>query len=429
MRPLGPAVIMAVIFAGGALSLAGVWMGPAWLERLTAPSPHVLADARHTSAGADEARAEAGPDLVAAMLRAAKSPKPRGEPQPPQHLAARAAADDALSEDVNVEAAFMGAATRFTAAPKPKAADQTAQAKPTPLDVGALWFDGDGALVVEGRADPLLTIAADVDGARGPSAEADAFGDFALALDAAQFVPPIEEGSAGVEPRVSPAQRVTLSAWSPEGVLVSEATVLIATIQPADTLTPALGSDETAEPADAGQSAATTEPPAWEVAEVSGAPLAAGAISIDRVRYAADGAPLVSGRGGAGQAVRLLLDGAQVAATPVAADGLWRSRLPLDVAPGRYTLHAEQVSADGVVTAQADTPFERASGSEVAAAHGSVVVQPGNSLWVIADALYGSGERYNVIFKANAAVISDPNLIYPGQILALPSPATARQDG
>lgn len=429
MRPLGPAVIMAVIFAGGALSLAGVWMGPSWLERVTAPSPRATADARPTSDKAAKPRAEASPDLVAAMLRAAKAPKPRGEPKPPQHLAARAAADDALSEDVNVEAAFMGAATRFTAAPKPKAADQTAQAKPAPLDVGALWFDGDGALVVEGRANPLLTIAADIDGARGPSAEADAFGDFALALDAAQFAPPIEEGSAGVEPRISPAQRVTLSAWSPEGVLVAEATVLIATVQPAEQLAAGLSSEENAVGADAETMAAAAEPPAWEVAEVSGAPLADGAISIDRVRYAADGAPMVSGRGGAGQAVRLLLNGAQVAAAPVAADGRWRSRLPLDVAPGRYTLRAEQVSADGVVTAQADTPFERASGAEVAAAHGTVVVQPGNSLWVIADALYGSGERYNVIFKANAAVISDPNLIYPGQILTLPSPATARQDG
>ncbi len=49
-----------------------------------------------------------------------------------------------------------------------------------------------------------------------------------------------------------------------------------------------------------------------------------------------------------------------------------------------------------------------------------VVVQPGNSLWRIARRRYGLGPQYVQIFEANLDQISDPDLIYPGQIFELP---------
>ena len=49
-----------------------------------------------------------------------------------------------------------------------------------------------------------------------------------------------------------------------------------------------------------------------------------------------------------------------------------------------------------------------------------VVVEPGNSLWVIARRLLGSGFKYSVIFAANTDQIRDPDLIYPGQIFLVP---------
>ena len=57
-------------------------------------------------------------------------------------------------------------------------------------------------------------------------------------------------------------------------------------------------------------------------------------------------------------------------------------------------------------------------------------VRRGDSLWRISRTTYGSGRRYTVIFTANDAQIRNPNLIYPGQILVLPSdpkgPSAAR---
>ena len=45
-------------------------------------------------------------------------------------------------------------------------------------------------------------------------------------------------------------------------------------------------------------------------------------------------------------------------------------------------------------------------------------VQKGDSLWAIAQKNYGSGAKYKEIAEKNG--ISNPNLIYPGQVLTIP---------
>src|SRR5215213_4930077 len=48
------------------------------------------------------------------------------------------------------------------------------------------------------------------------------------------------------------------------------------------------------------------------------------------------------------------------------------------------------------------------------------VVQPGDTLWRIAEANYGNGADHALIVRANPHLIGDPNLIFPGQVLRLP---------
>ncbi|MBZ0325855.1 MAG: LysM peptidoglycan-binding domain-containing protein, partial [Alphaproteobacteria bacterium] len=74
----------------------------------------------------------------------------------------------------------------------------------------------------------------------------------------------------------------------------------------------------------------------------------------------------------------------------------------------------------GAVVARISTPFSRA-GVIGEIASGTVVVQPGNSLWRIARRVYGDGIRYTTIYDRNKAQIADPDLIYPGQIFTLPA--------
>lgn len=47
-------------------------------------------------------------------------------------------------------------------------------------------------------------------------------------------------------------------------------------------------------------------------------------------------------------------------------------------------------------------------------------VKSGDCLWKIAKQFYGNGAQYNKIFEANKDKISDPNLIYAGQVLTIP---------
>lgn len=51
----------------------------------------------------------------------------------------------------------------------------------------------------------------------------------------------------------------------------------------------------------------------------------------------------------------------------------------------------------------------------------SYTVQTGDCLWRIAEALYGSGQRWTAIYQENRHIIRDPDLIFTGQVLKLPA--------
>ncbi len=48
------------------------------------------------------------------------------------------------------------------------------------------------------------------------------------------------------------------------------------------------------------------------------------------------------------------------------------------------------------------------------------VVQPGDTLWAIANQYYGSGNLYYRLVAANPHTIPNPNLIHPGDIVRVP---------
>lgn len=48
-------------------------------------------------------------------------------------------------------------------------------------------------------------------------------------------------------------------------------------------------------------------------------------------------------------------------------------------------------------------------------------VQKGDCLWNIAKKIYGNGAKYTVIYEANKDKITNPNLIYPNQVLVIPA--------
>lgn len=164
------------------------------------------------------------------------------------------------------------------------------------------------------------------------------------------------------------------------------------------------------------------------------APVAAGAgpevmsaVALDAISYSDSGDVALSGRGMGAGFVRIYLDNTPVSSSRISADGNWRTDLP-DVDTGVYTLRVDQVTADGAVVSRVETPFKREDQNKLAEAAPVkqnlsaqvITVQPGSTLWAIARDTYGQGEMYVRVYEANRDRIRDPNLIYPGQVFAMP---------
>ena len=82
---------------------------------------------------------------------------------------------------------------------------------------------------------------------------------------------------------------------------------------------------------------------------------------------------------------------------------------------GDYSLkHIKQIGALSLTAALALSLAGPASAA-------SYTVQKGDSLWKIAQEQLGSGARWDEIYEANRDTVSDPNLIFIGQILAIPA--------
>lgn len=58
----------------------------------------------------------------------------------------------------------------------------------------------------------------------------------------------------------------------------------------------------------------------------------------------------------------------------------------------------------------------------VSAEQGSYTVRSGDTLWNIAESVYGDGSKYLKIFDANTDLLEQPDQIFPGQKLLIPDP-------
>jgi nucleoid-associated protein YgaU len=176
----------------------------------------------------------------------------------------------------------------------------------------------------------------------------------------------------------------------------------------------------------------------------------------------------VSGRARPGAAVRLYLNDSFIASVTAGADGHLAVTINEGVAPGNYRIRLDELASNsGAVRTRAEAPFNvpdttttasmpvqtaasRPPGAaatqqpRLAAADSTVLpdkdsrsavvvakittatVVRGDSLWRLSRRSLGGGERYAVIYQANREQIRNPNLIYPGQVLVLPTRETRR---
>ncbi len=121
-----------------------------------------------------------------------------------------------------------------------------------------------------------------------------------------------------------------------------------------------------------------------------------------------------------------------VAPQVAAPDGGEPLQVPVTPAPALQTLGDASVSqsptAPAPVATVADTaavPAPNAPQADPvpspAKSPVTITVQPGLTLWAIAESEFGNGVRYVQVFEANKDKIRDPDLIYPGQVFTVPA--------
>lgn len=143
-------------------------------------------------------------------------------------------------------------------------------------------------------------------------------------------------------------------------------------------------------------------------------------LRLQVIDYDEKGNLTLGGKGQPQAFLRAYLDNKVLGEADVPEDGKWQLRPDGPVAPGTYRLRIDQL-VSGKVAQRIELPFTRSRPVAELPGDTFVVVQPGNSLWRLARRSYGDGVLFSVIYQANLDQIRDPDLIYPGQVFALPT--------
>ncbi|MEJ6402367.1 LysM peptidoglycan-binding domain-containing protein [Yoonia sp. 2307UL14-13] len=343
----------------------------------------------------------------------------------------------------------MAPATDPVAAVEPETA-ATEVAGPPPPRFDTFRVETDGSMVVAGRAEPGQIVDILLAGAAIERVTADDAGSFVAFPVAGPSEKPrilsllADPDGAAIESEVTyivapiaappPPSNLPEAPAGPELTAAAEAPPTLSdedTAGAVSSATPTLGAAEGGPPT----LPTVLQADADGIRVVQAAPSAAAAIVdqnvvLDAITYDPAGDVLLSGRAVGDGAVQIYLDNEPVTTSPVEEGGDWRIGLP-DIDTGVYTLRIDEVDEEGAVVSRIETPFKREEADDVAAVlaeetarEGFEVavktVQPGATLWAIAEENLGDGILYVAVFEANADLIKDPDLIYPGQIFRIP---------
>ena len=410
-------IVLGIVALAGVLTVAASAMYWGVSERFLPEPPPRYPDAEGSAGAAGEAE----PEVAAG---------PRTEPAPgaaPTEAPEAAASEGARPDtEADAEAAPRG---RVAAEAAPGTVTAATGAEPQAPAFDLVRVERDGSAVIAGTAAPgaRVTIRSDADALA--EAEADADGNFVAIFRA--------------DPGVAP-QALTLDAEAPDGTQ-SRSDEVVMLLPDAPAAEAAGRGEAAAEAAPEAEGEAGTEEPAiaaTAVVRADGAvevtqteapapqPGEARQVTLATIAYSEAGEVTLSGLGTPAAELRAYVDGALAGEGAVAGDGRWALELD-DLAEGLYRLRIDALDATGRVTSRVETPFQRdfpaaplprpgVEGAVAEVIDGAVTVQPGNTLWTLARVHYGSGVLFTQIFTANSELIRDPDLIYPGQVLALP---------
>ncbi len=261
--------------------------------------------------------------------------------------------------------------------------------------------DRDGSAVVAGRAKPGSTVKVVVDGVEVGAAKVSPEGTFVAMMDLPEIAAPeemnlVQQSESGtlitskssilVMPRAEKPPQIVVAGVDGAKVIQGQKDTELAALEPE----------------------ATNQP----------APRVLADLSLDTIAYDDAGDVVLGGRGSDDQFVRVYVNNKAVETKRIGESGQWKVVLT-NVDEGLYTLRVDSIDESGEVTARVESPFKRETPA-LTDLGASVTVQPGFTLWYLAERKYGVGFQYVQIFEANRDRIKNPDLIYPGQVFDLP---------
>jgi nucleoid-associated protein YgaU len=283
--------------------------------------------------------------------------------------------------------------------------------------------DPTGEAVIAGRAAPNAKVELRDAGKTVGAATADGSGQFVI-----------------IPPTLAPGSH-SLSLAADPGKGEPETSNVVAVSVPEPALTAPVAAVKPPTPV-----AAAPAPPAATMRTLATSPATdASHVGIRSVQADTEGGLVARGSAEPNSLVRLYLNGAAIADAKTKSDGLWSLTIKRGMAPGAYSVRAEEVNPAGAtVVASAEIRFDYPStpapiGGPAAAAPpatqqssepstadavlNSIQTAPvvtGHTLWALSQNFYGDPTRYPLIYEANKAQIHNPNLIYPGQVFVVP---------
>jgi nucleoid-associated protein YgaU len=166
-------------------------------------------------------------------------------------------------------------------------------------------------------------------------------------------------------------------------------------------------------------------------------PLHGSSISVEAVEI--EGSSMfVAGAADPGRRVLAYADNIVIGEAVASAAGRFLIETERELALGDHMIRVDAVGADGTeVLARAAVPFTNEGVADdigdVSSAppgaratettgnvNGSVIIRRGDTLWRISRRVYGQGMRYSAIYLANQNQIKDPDRIWPGQVFRVP---------
>ncbi len=325
--------------------------------------------------------------------------------------------------------------------------DQTPLTNIVELSLDVVRIDPTGSALVAGRADPESTVRVMIDEAVAFETQSDTGGNFVAmfqidTLQAPRLLTSAQQHTDGTwhkgldqiivapmtSPRTLPAQPKKISA------AVSSAPQTPADIQQSDNdISIFVETPNRLPELNSGDDAPPERPKLVRLSENGGAQridlATPDRLSLETISYNNVGEVILSGvrKNIRADQIRVYMNDTPVSLAEIPSNGEWSIALE-DIETGIYTLRIDEIDQSNRVVSRIETPFERTSPDILRALHSTdleqplsvITVQPGFTLWGIAEDRFGDGFRYVQVFEENKHLIRNPDLIYPGQVFALP---------